>query len=80
MLRPRVGHFVYSAFEKRVILADLVAFASISPPTRVNTTARLGIVFGALTVNGKVDTEFAAEVVGKARECGIQGLYFLNNF
>jgi copper homeostasis protein len=57
MIRPRIGDFVYSAAEKEIILQD-VQFC------RKNNVD--GIVFGALTNDGKIDLPFTRKVVETA--------------
>jgi copper homeostasis protein CutC/predicted NBD/HSP70 family sugar kinase len=51
MVRPRGGDFVYSTGEIDVMRADLHAIAAAAAGARV----AVGVVFGALTVEGRVD-------------------------
>ncbi len=51
MVRPRGGDFVYSAAELRVMRADVRAIAALAGASPV----RVGIVFGALTADGRID-------------------------
>ncbi|HPW66026.1 MAG TPA: copper homeostasis protein CutC [Salinivirgaceae bacterium] len=57
MIRPRIGDFLYSEFEKEIILED-IKFCKI---TDVD-----GIVVGALTQSGDIDTDFVKTVVETA--------------
>jgi copper homeostasis protein len=54
MIRPRGGNFVYSSFEKKVMLKDI--------ETAVMNKAD-GIVFGALKSDGSVDKAFCKEII-----------------
>ncbi len=54
MVRPRIGDFLYSDFEKEAILADIEFCKSVGAD---------GIVTGALTEQGGIDTAFIKEVV-----------------
>ncbi|RYG48200.1 copper homeostasis protein CutC [bacterium] len=58
MLRPHARSFVYSPEDRTVILRDL---------GWLSETEVSGIVFGALTPEGKVDIELLAEVVGRGK-------------
>jgi len=51
MVRPRGGDFVYSPAELEVMRADLRAIAAAAAGSRV----AVGVVFGVLTVEGRVD-------------------------
>ena len=62
MIRPRVGDFVYNETEKEIILQDI----DFCKKAGIN-----GIVFGALTPQGKVDTAFAREVIEAARPMSV---------
>ncbi|PAA50420.1 hypothetical protein BOX15_Mlig021577g1, partial [Macrostomum lignano] len=53
MLRPRPGHFVYSAAELEVAGIDAAHFARAGAD---------GLVFGALTLEGRVDVDACAAV------------------
>lgn len=57
MIRPRTGDFIYNTLEKQCIINDIAFCKGIG----VN-----GVVFGALTREGKVDKEFTAQVVIQA--------------
>ena len=57
MIRPRGGHFVYDATEVQVMLADIKA---------VNSLPVTGVVFGALTLEGKVDQGVTRQLVAAA--------------
>lgn len=48
MVRPRVGDFKYSQTELEVMIEDIETFKDIGV---------LGVVFGILTVGGRVDVE-----------------------
>ncbi len=61
MVRSRGGDFVYSDDELRVMRADVRAIAALARTSRVP----VGIVFGALTVDGHVD-EQALEAIRTA--------------
>ena len=84
MIRPRIGHFVYSTTEKRVMTNDLRAFAEISPValSELNGAERgiTGVVFGALTVDGRVDVEFTSLFVMTAKEYGFEGWFLAMSF
>lgn len=54
MLRPRAGGYAYSEFEKKVMLADAVLYLEHGAD---------GIVFGALSEGGKVDTVFSQKLI-----------------
>jgi copper homeostasis protein len=57
MIRPRIGDFIYNQTEKECILND-IAFCKLNG---VN-----GIVVGALTEDGSVDTDFMVTIVREA--------------
>ncbi|PAA77660.1 hypothetical protein BOX15_Mlig007307g1, partial [Macrostomum lignano] len=57
MLRPRPGHFVYSAAELEVAGIDAAHFARAGAD---------GLVFGALTLEGRVDVDACAAVCARA--------------
>ncbi|MGI6479865.1 MAG: copper homeostasis protein CutC [Salinivirgaceae bacterium] len=57
MIRPRIGDFLYSEFEKKVILED-IKFCKASD---VN-----GIVVGVLTQSGDIDVDFVKTVMETA--------------
>lgn len=61
MVRARGGDFVYSDDEVRVMSADARAIAALAQSSRVP----VGIVFGALTADGRVD-ESALEAIRAA--------------
>ncbi len=61
MVRARGGDFVYSDDEVRVMSADARAIAALARSSRVP----VGIVFGALTADGRVD-ESALEAIRAA--------------
>ena len=48
MVRPRVGDFKYSRTELDVMIEDIMTFKELGV---------LGVVFGVLTVGGRVDIE-----------------------
>ncbi len=54
MIRPRIGDFVYNNFEKEVIISDI----SFCKKFGID-----GIVVGALTSRGEVDSDFIRELV-----------------
>jgi copper homeostasis protein len=62
MVRPRIGDFVYNAFEKDCILKE-VDF--------LKTIAINGIVVGALTDEGNVDADFIQQVVEVAKPMSV---------
>jgi len=62
MLRPRSGNFTYSKSEQKQMLLDLEALA---------TTGISGIVFGALTSDGRLDLDFATKVVRSALDLNL---------
>ncbi|MBR6339478.1 MAG: copper homeostasis protein CutC [Alloprevotella sp.] len=62
IVRPRGGEFLYSAREKRCMLEDIRFFASFGLS---------GIVVGALTAAGDVDTEFVQACVEEAGGCSV---------
>lgn len=62
MVRARGGDFVYSADEMRVMLADARAIAGLS----ARSTVPVGIVFGALLPDGRVDEDALAAVIEAA--------------
>lgn len=53
MVRSRGGDFVYSADELRVMAADAAAVAALARESSV----AVGIVFGALTADGRIDEQ-----------------------
>lgn len=57
-IRPRVGDFVYSADDVAVMRADIEAAKDAGAP---------GVVFGALTPDGKVDRTLMTELIACAR-------------
>lgn len=63
MLRPRAGDFLYSKAEIAAMQTDLAAFANLG----VN-----GVVFGALTSDGKIDQACISQLVQSAKEHQLQ--------
>jgi len=59
MVRPRAGGFVYDAAERERMLDDVARLADAGCE---------GVVFGALTADGAIDSEFVRELVGAAGE------------
>ena len=57
MVRPRAGGFVYDAKEREQMLGDIARLADAGCE---------GIVFGALTEDGAIDSEFVRELVSAA--------------
>lgn len=57
MIRPRIGDFLYSEFEKKLILEDI----KFCKATDVD-----GIVVGALTQGGDIDVDFVKTVIETA--------------
>ncbi len=62
MVRARGGDFVYSADEMRVMLADARTIAELS----AGSTVPVGIVFGALLADGRIDEDALAAVIEAA--------------
>ncbi len=62
MVRARGGDFVYSADEMRVMLADARTIAGLS----AGSTVPVGIVFGALLADGRIDEDALAAVIEAA--------------
>lgn len=57
MIRPRIGDFIYTNFEKDIIIEEIKYCKANSID---------GIVFGALTPQGEIDTDFVNRVVETA--------------
>jgi copper homeostasis protein len=57
-IRPRTGNFVYDRNDVAVMRADI---------EYAKTAGAKGVVFGALTVDGRVDRELMAELIAAAR-------------
>ena len=57
MIRPRFGDFLYTKYEKEMMLEDMETFKKLGVD---------GAVFGALTENGEIDMEISRELVEKA--------------
>jgi len=62
MIRPRAGDFIYSDFEKEVILAD-VDFC--------RNNGIDGIVTGVLKADGNIDKEFTRMVIDRAKPMSV---------
>jgi copper homeostasis protein len=62
MLRPHSQSFVYSEEDQEVLLRDLLHIGRIGPA---------GIVFGALTENGQIDTRLLELVLNEARQMNV---------
>jgi copper homeostasis protein len=62
MIRPRIGDFVYSRFEKEIILEEIEYCKSQNVD---------GIVVGALTKDALIDTDFMKVVVARARPMSV---------
>jgi copper homeostasis protein len=58
MVRPRAGDFVYSTAELEAMRAEILQFKSLGVA---------GVVFGVMTVDGRVDVEATRELVELAR-------------
>ncbi len=56
MIRPRAGDFLYSDWELEVMKRDI---------EQMKIHRADGLVFGALTEDGRVDTELCMELLGK---------------
>lgn len=63
MVRARGGDFVYSPDEMRVMLADARAIAGLS----AGSTVRVGIVFGALLPDGRIDEAALDAIIEAAK-------------
>ncbi|MBQ2326588.1 MAG: copper homeostasis protein CutC [Clostridia bacterium] len=57
MVRPREGGFIYDEAEKRIMLLDAQAMTGAGAD---------GIVFGALTKDGKIDVDFCRRIIEAA--------------
>ena len=66
MIRPRVGDFLYSDLEVKVMQADIRNFATIGVT---------GVVLGALCTDGTVDIKNSRTLASTATELGLKGLY-----
>ncbi len=62
MVRPRIGDFVYNGTEKEIILRD-IRFCKDSKAD--------GVVIGALTEEGEIDTDFTREIVKAAHPMSV---------
>ncbi len=60
MIRPRSGDFLYSDWELEVMKRDI---------QQMKKHRADGLVFGALTEDGRVDTELCMELLGKTCLC-----------
>ncbi|KAL5519457.1 hypothetical protein ACEPAH_1140 [Sanghuangporus vaninii] len=63
MIRPRTGDFLYTSDEISVMLEDIKAFAEIGIT---------GVVFGALTSDGRIDIERTTLLTNEAVKYGLQ--------
>ena len=57
-IRPRLGDFVYDRHDIAVMLGDI---------SEAKTAGAAGVVFGALTVDGRIDREIMLELIAAAR-------------
>ena len=57
-IRPRIGDFVYDRHDMAVMLEDIAAAKSAGAP---------GVVFGALTAEGRIDRALMSELIAAAR-------------
>jgi copper homeostasis protein len=64
LVRPRGGDFVYSAAEVDVMVADVEALAALGDP-------RLGLVVGAVTPDGAVDTATTRRLLRAAGDADV---------
>ena len=62
MVRPRGGDFLYSDLEYRSMLEDVAAFRELGV---------LGVVFGCLTPDGRIDVGRMTELTETARPMGV---------
>lgn len=62
IIRPRGGDFLYSDIEHQVMLADI---------DRAKETGADGVVIGALTADGDIDTGRTAELIDRARPLSV---------
>lgn len=58
MVRPRGGNFVYSEYEKEVMLRDIELISALKPAA---------IITGSLTVSGEIDREYFERAIGKSQ-------------
>ncbi len=73
LIRPRPGHFVYDENEIRVMERDIGAILALDHAPDV----QLGIVTGALSVNGGIDVETTRRLL---EACGSTSLTFHRGF
>ena len=57
-IRPRTGNFVYDRHDVGVMLDDI---------NNAKTAGASGVVFGALTVDGRIDREIMSDLIAAAR-------------
>lgn len=62
MIRPRIGDFIYTDFEKEAILEDIDFCRNVGAN---------GIVFGAMLADGRVDKGFTRQVVNYAENLSV---------